>query len=155
MKIPSKQLIDQLYVLHKNFIWDKKRPKIKHSNLTGDHSEGGYKDIGIKSQISSLKVSWGTRLLNSNFHQWKIIPDKIFAVFGRLKTIFHPNLQLSKRCSKNIDNIPVFYNELVYLWQDISCKESADARDIANEVLWNKSTDTSLVMETVYMTRFL
>ena len=29
MKIPSKQLIDQLYVLHKNFIWDKKRPKIK------------------------------------------------------------------------------------------------------------------------------
>ena len=23
MKIPSKQLIDQLYVLHKNFIWDK------------------------------------------------------------------------------------------------------------------------------------
>ena len=23
MKIPSKQLIDQLYVLHKNFIWDR------------------------------------------------------------------------------------------------------------------------------------
>ena len=26
---------------------------------------------------------------------------------------------------------------MVYLWQDISCKETADALDIANEVLWN------------------
>ena len=84
MKIPSKQLIDQLYVLHKNFIWDKKRPKIKHSTLIADNSEGGYKDINIKSKISSLKFSWGTRLLDNNFHPWKIIPTKIFAVFGGL-----------------------------------------------------------------------
>ena len=34
-------------------------------------------------------------------------------------------------------NIPVFYKELVYLWQDISCKENTDALDIANEVLQN------------------
>ena len=111
MKSPSKQLIDQLYDLHKNFIWDKKRPKIKHSILilTGDYSEGGYKDIDIKSKISSLKFSWGTRLLDNNFHPWKIVPTKIVAVFGGLKIIFHPNLQLSKHCSKNIENIPVFY----------------------------------------------
>ena len=137
MKIPSNQLIHQLYVLHKNFISDKRRPKIKHSTLIGDYSEGSYKDIDIKSKISSLKVSWGTRLLDNNFHPWKIIPNKIFAVFGGLKIIFHSNLQLSKCCSKNIDNIPVFYKELVYLWHDISCKETADALDIANEVLWN------------------
>ena len=133
MKIPSKQPINQLYVLHKNFIWDKKRPKIKHSTLTGDYSEGGYKDIDIKSKISSLKFSWRTRLLDNNFHPSKIIPTKIFALFGGFKIIFHPNLQLAKRCSKNIDNIPVFYKELVYLWQDISCKDL----DIANEVLWH------------------
>ena len=137
MKIPSKQLIDQLYVLHKNFIWDKKRPKIKHSTLIADYSEGGYKDIDIKSKILSMKFSWGTRPLDNNFDPWKIIPTKIFAAFGGLKIIFHPNLQLSKCCSKNIDNIPDFYKELVYLWQDISCKKDEDALDIANEVLWN------------------
>ena len=27
---------------------------------------------------------------------------------------------------------------MVYLWQDISCKKTEDALDIANEVLWNK-----------------
>ena len=127
MKIPSKQLIDQLYVLHKNFIWDKKRPKIKHSNLIADYSEGGYKDIDIRSKISSMKFFWGTRLLDNNFHPWKIIPTKIFAAFGGLKIIFHPNLQLSK----------CFYKELVYLWQDISCKKTENALDIANQDLWN------------------
>ena len=111
MKIPSKQLIDQLYVLHKNFIWDKKRPKIKHSTLIADYSEGGYKDIDIKSKISSMKFSWRTRLLDNNFHPWKIIPTKIFALFGGLKIKFHPNLQLSKRCSKNIDNILLSWSE--------------------------------------------
>ena len=137
MKIPSKQLINQLYVLHKNFIWDKKCPKIKHSTLIADYSEVGYKDINITSKISSMTFSWGTRLLDNNFHPWKIIPTKIFTVFGCLKIIFHPNLQLSKCCPKNIDNIPEFYKELVYLWQDISCKKTENALDIANEVLWN------------------
>ena len=75
--------------------------------------------------------------MDNNFRTWKIIPTKIFAVFGGLKIIFHPNLQLSKRCSKNIDNKPDFYKELVYLWQDTSCKETEDVLDIANEVLWN------------------
>ena len=55
--------------------------------LIGDYSEGGYKGIDIKSKIVSLKVSWGTRLSDKNFHLWKIIP--------------------------------VFYKELVCLWQDI------------------------------------
>ena len=136
-KIPSKQLIDQLYVFHKNFIWDKKRPKIKHSTLIADFLERDYKDIDIKSKISSMKFSWRTRLLDSNFHPWKIIPNKLFTVFGGLKIIFYPNLQLSKRCSKNVDNIPDFYKELVYLWQDISSKKTEDALDISNEVLWN------------------
>ena len=41
--------------------------------------------------------------------------------------MFHPNLQLSKSFSKNIDNIPrLFYKKLVYLWDDISCKETLD-----------------------------
>ena len=109
MKIPSKQPIDQLYVLHKNFIWDKKRPKInKRSTLIGNNLEGGYKDIDIKSKISSLKSSWETRLLDNNFHQWKIIPTKIFVVFGGLKIIFHPNLQLSRHCSKILTIYPFF-----------------------------------------------
>ena len=41
MKVPSKFVIDQLNTLHKNFIWNNKRPKIKHSTLIADYCDGG------------------------------------------------------------------------------------------------------------------
>ena len=51
-----KQFIKQLNSLQKDFIWNGRRPKIKRSTLTADYVEGGYKDIDIKTKLSSLKV---------------------------------------------------------------------------------------------------
>ena len=56
MKVPSKFVIDQLNTLHKNFIWNNKRPKIKHSTLIADYCEGGYKDVDIENKIAALKI---------------------------------------------------------------------------------------------------
>ena len=58
MKIPSRNVIDQLNSIHKNYIWNNNKPKIKHSTLIADYEEGGYKNVDIKSKILSLKVSW-------------------------------------------------------------------------------------------------
>ena len=71
MKCLPKQMLDQLNTLQKSFIWSNRKPKIKHSTLIADYGEGGYKDIDIKSKISALKVTWVTRLLDTNFHPWK------------------------------------------------------------------------------------
>ena len=68
MKVPLKQLIEQLNIIHKNFIWNNKRPKIKHSTLIASYSEGGYNDIDMNAKLSSIKVSWVTRLMDDNFH---------------------------------------------------------------------------------------
>ena len=57
MKCPLKQILDQMNIVHKSFIWDNKKPKIKHSTLIADYSEGGYKDVNIETKISSLKVT--------------------------------------------------------------------------------------------------
>ena len=116
MKVPSKQLIEQLNIIHKNFVWNNKRPKIKHSTLIASYSEGGYNDIDINTKLSSIKMSWVTRLIDDNFHPWKIIPSKIFSVFGGTNIIFHTNTFLSLCCRKNVDKIPSFYRDLVYLW---------------------------------------
>ena len=116
MKVPSKQLIKQLNIIHKNFVWNNKRPKIKHSTLIASYSEGGYNDIDINTKLSSIKVSWVTRLIDDNFHPWKIIPSKVFSVFGGTNIIFHTNKFLSLHCRKNVDKIPSFYRDLVYLW---------------------------------------
>ena len=82
MKCPSKQILDQLNIVHKSFIWDNRKPKIKHFTPTADYSEGGYKDVDIETRVSALTVTWVKRLLGSNFHSWKIIPTILFSVIG-------------------------------------------------------------------------
>ena len=54
----SKDFIKQLGYLRKNFIWNGKRPKIKHSTLIGDYVDRGYKDVDIETKLSSLRIIW-------------------------------------------------------------------------------------------------
>ena len=137
MKVPSEQLIEQLNIIHKNFVWNNKHPKIKHSTLIASYSEGGYNDIDINTKLSSIKVSWVTRLMGDNFHPWKIIPSKIFSVFGGTNIIFHTNKLLPLRCRKKVDKISSFYRDLVYLWQNVISLKSSETTEIFDEVLWN------------------
>ena len=72
MHVPSKFVIDQPNTMHKNFIWNNKRPKIKHSALIVDYCKGAYKDVDIENKIAGLEIKWVTKLLDSNFYPWKI-----------------------------------------------------------------------------------
>ena len=130
MKVPSKFFIDQLNTVHKNFIWNNKRPKIKHSTLIADYSEGGYKDVDIENKIAALKIKWVTKLLDSNFHPWKIIPNLLFSDLGG-----HQNLQLSKLCLAKIKQHPTFYYELIQIWAKACGKEPPRTSEICEEVL--------------------
>ena len=67
-------IITQLTQIHKDFIWDEKKPKIKHSTLIANYEDGGLRDIDIFSKIKALQLSWLKRLHDNNFHPWKIIP---------------------------------------------------------------------------------
>ena len=82
MTSPSRQFLDQLNLLKRDFIWDGKSTKIKHSTLIGCYAEGGYKDVDIESKFKSLKIIWIKKLLDDNFHPWKIIPNKLFSFTG-------------------------------------------------------------------------
>ena len=44
--------------LHREFIWNGKKAKIKHSSLIGEYRDGGLKDIDIDRKILSLKILW-------------------------------------------------------------------------------------------------
>ena len=122
MKCPPKQVIDQLNIMLRGFIWNNKKPKIKHSTLVVDYSEGGYKDIDIRTKLTALKVAWVTKLLDDNFHPWKIIPTILFTTFGRINNIFHYNFKGSKQCRSNINRLHKFYQELIQLWSEVGEK---------------------------------
>ena len=65
--------IDLLHKIQKDFLWDKKNAKIKHTVLCCDYADGGLKSVDIFSKTVSLQCSWVTRLFNNKFHLWKVI----------------------------------------------------------------------------------
>ena len=64
-------IINKIEALHKEFIWDGKPPKVKHSTLISNYEDGGLKDIDIRAKLKSLHLSWIRRLYSPNFHPWK------------------------------------------------------------------------------------
>ena len=57
MKTVPKHVVDTIQAFHRDFIWNSKKPKIKHSTLIGYYSDGGLKDIDLTSKPESSMES--------------------------------------------------------------------------------------------------
>ena len=78
MKNVPPQFLDDIRVLHKEFIWDGKRPKVNHSTLIGNYEEGDFKDVDLPSKFKSLKIKWIRKFLDeNNFHPWIAVAQEI------------------------------------------------------------------------------
>ena len=135
--VPS-TIINHLVNIHKEFIWDGKKPKIKHSTLIGNYQDGGLKDIDIITKIKALQLSWLKRLHDNNFHPWKIIPTHLFSkisVFG--KDMFFPNLKFNN--SIFFDKLPIFYQNIFTFWVEFSSATPITASSILSECIWNNN----------------
>ena len=128
-------IVMRLKDIHKKFIWDGKRPKIKHSSLIGDYDQGGLKDIDIVTKIKSLQLSWLKRLHDNNFHPWKIIPEHVFAKISPLgKNIFYPNFNLPFSVK-----IPSFYAKILEFWSEFSSATPITPSSMLSESIWYNS----------------
>ena len=91
-------------------------------------------------------MKWVSRLLNDNFHPWKIIPNLFLSRVGGNKTIFHFNMQLSEACLAKIKNFPLFCQQLIQIWAKVSKRDptqtSDPAYEICKEALWDNSCIT-------------
>ena len=58
-------IIDQLNKSQKDFIWNRKHPKIRHSTLCNTHKSGGLKSVHIPNKLTSLQCSWIKRLYDT------------------------------------------------------------------------------------------
>jgi hypothetical protein len=108
-----KIIIDKLIKIQKYFLWDGKRPKIKHNTLIGSYEHGGLKGLDIELKIKALQLSWVRRLYDGSAHAWKNIP--LFYIKKHSDTIFYPNLSITPN-----DNMPSFYKNIIKHWGDLS-----------------------------------
>ena len=60
--------IDLMYKIQKNFIWQGKKAKIKHSTLCNGYENGGLKNVDLRNKITSIQCSWVKRLSEDDFH---------------------------------------------------------------------------------------
>ena len=98
--VPS-STIDLLNKIQKDFLWDIKNAKIKHTILCCDYTNGGLRSVDIFSKIVSLQYSWVRQLFDNNFHQWKVIPLYLIHV----KTLNSIQLRLKEISFKEICQI--------------------------------------------------
>ena len=103
-------MIEKIEKIHKDFIWDSKKPKMKHSSMIGDYEEGGLKDIDIKAKFQSLHLSWIKRLFDKKNHPWKNIHSETMQQFYKID-IFYSNTILEKP-----PNLPLFYGNMIDAW---------------------------------------
>ena len=103
MKTVPKNVVDSMQALQRDFIWNSKKLKTKHSTLIDYYSDGGLKDIDLTSKLESLKLSWIKRLRDTtDFHPWKVLANLILKPVGG-SSIFHSNLSLSKLTKQRIE----------------------------------------------------
>ena len=119
---------DTLKALHKDFIWSGKKPNIKHSTLIGDCCEGGSRDVDIDAELLSLKFIWTKRFKDPNSHPWKVV-DQLLSQVGS-DAIFRTNLCLSDNFKKQANKLPLFYKELINVWEKMSKFENMNGNDI-------------------------
>ena len=61
---PSRQFLDQLGLMKRNFIWAGKLAKIKNSTLIGSYAEGGYKNVDINCSILQARLQCFVKISN-------------------------------------------------------------------------------------------
>ena len=120
MKHLSQEILDDLQSMHKDFMSDGKRAKIKHCTLTGDYNDGGLKDVDLVSKFTSLKFIWIKKMLDTkNFHPWVAVADNILKRVGSVN-VFQSNLSVAPSRLNSFKRIPVFYKELIDVWKTFS-----------------------------------
>ena len=135
--------MDDLQSMHKDFIWDGKRAKIKHCTLIGDYTDGGLKDVDLVSKFTSLKFIWIKKMLDTkNFHPWVAVADNILRKVGGVN-VFQSNLSVAPNRSNFFKRIPVFYKELIDVWKTFSGGVVKDVEIILSQSLWNNKFITS------------
>ena len=96
VKVTPISTITELNKIHKEFIWNHERPKIKEETIINNFERGDLKDVDIPSKITTLQCSWVRRLFDINFYEWKIIEKCFRKIPNFMDPLIFPNTLLEK-----------------------------------------------------------
>ena len=90
----------------------------------------------FESKSESLKIIWIRRLLDSNFHSWKTIPQCLLSEIS-IQPIFYSNFKPSEIWQRKIASYPKFYQGHISFWENASTKGPSNLGEITSQTVWN------------------
>jgi hypothetical protein len=145
-------LVDNMIL---DFVWGKRKHKIKKNVIIQDIDRGGIKVPHFGSMVEANRVSWVKRLLESS-GKWKSVIEEIVLPMS-LNDLIECNLD-----KPYIANIPVlFYRQVFDCWNSIK-SEPIHYSDFKNQIIWNNRfiklpegpTKSSKVTKTLFWKKF-
>jgi hypothetical protein len=117
-----------------NFLWNKKPPKVKYTNIISDISEGGLKVQDIETKLKAVKVKWLHAICNTDTKcAWK----------SYLGTYFKEEISQILFHNKSDNDYPVFkdefYNELFKTWAEIHFRKPINGEEVCRQLICNNS----------------
>ena len=130
-----------------NFIWKKKKDKIKRTVLYQDLEEGGLRMTYVDLMFKALRLAWIPRLLNARDKNWCSVPNHYFRKKGGLNFLLKCNYD-----TKYFPQLPAFYKNILKFFQELKILYGYDQE--SDVVLYNNKE--ILVDETpVYLSNWM
>ena len=140
---PQERYTKQIKDCVKNFIWNNKRPKIRHNLLIQDYENGGLKMLDLDSFFMATKLTWIVRLQQTNAQNtWvKMLCQCLGTKYplllfqGSRKFLINHKNKLSNDFWKEVFNNWIKYRK--------SVSTLSEMEELPNIVIWNSDLLTN------------
>ena len=134
---PNKAFYDKYYNMQKEFLWDKKAPKIRKSLLINEKEAGGLKLQDIKIRNKALKARWVIRESSDYLNQLKAKLLKLPSTFEiKEANVNKTDVEKKFRNQGKVNNIWV---DVWKAWCEINYHKPKSPNDIKNQYIHSNS----------------
>ena len=108
------------------FIWKKRKDKIKRQVMYQNYDKGGLRVPNVDVMIKSPRLAWIPRLLSNDekwSEVWKTIPNHYFDSFGGLNFLLRCNSDLK---FLEQTNMPQFYKSMLQFFHELKSSYETD-----------------------------
>ncbi len=126
-------VVKKLHEMITKFVWNGKKPKVKHTTMIGSVQDGGLKLPDVKAKIKAIKLGWLHRMYNNDTLFWKCFCKLNFGVDCSII----PHCKWSKGEINKVSNR--FYKQVMLYWLELYDTKVNNAVDVYNQFIWNNS----------------
>ena len=130
-----------------NFIWRKKKDKIKRTVLYQDLEKGGLRMTDVDLMFKSLGLAWIPRLLNAGDTNWCSVPNYYFRKQGGLNFLLKCNYD-----TKLFPQLPAFYKNILKSFQELKILYGYDQ---ASDLVFYNNKEIQVDQKTVYLRKWM